>query len=123
MQGQKGDAGPAGPKGEAGPAGAKGAAGPEGPAGAKGETGAAGAIGPKGETGEQGPKGERGSAAIRVVVADAAGHFARCDDHEVMVGAWCEGSYEASPLQVPEPNTAWCGPQSDVRASISCLKK
>ena len=132
LQGQKGDPGPAGPQGEVGApgpegpkgeTGAKGEPGPQGAAGPKGETGVAGPAGPKGEKGDQGSKGDPGSANIRVVVAEDPGIFAKCNDDETMIGAWCQGSYQASPLQVPAPNKAWCGSGNDARAAVSCLKK
>ena len=119
LQGSKGDPGPAGEKGEAGPAGPKGDTGPKGDAGPKGDTGPKGKAGAPGPAG---PKGEPGEANIRVVVAEEAGHFAKCEDDEVMIGAWCQGSYDGS-IQVPEPNQAWCGSESEALAAVSCLKK
>jgi hypothetical protein len=124
-RGAKGEAGPAGPQGDAGPAGPKGDQGPPGVAGP------AGPAGPKGDPGPAGPKGEKGGAggsglAVRIVQSeDTTGGKVGCGDAEIMIGAWCTGSFDSYPLKVgPGPNEAACNgaTASNVRTIIVCAK-
>ena len=130
--GPEGPAGPAGPQGSEGPAGEQGPVGPAGPQGPAGEPGpagenATGEQGPPGETGAQGepgPQGEAGppgpagdSAAAAAGVASAApairvvsdgGNAAQCEADEVMISAYCSGTFTDYPLNVTA-NGADCG--------------
>jgi hypothetical protein len=97
-----GEAGPQGPQGEPGPAGAK------------------------GEKGDKGDKGDAGAAIRLVQGEDLAGGSARCDETEIMIGAWCTGSFDTYPLKVgPGPNEAACNGAiaSNVRTTIVCAKQ
>ena len=127
--GPKGDAGPAGPQGDAGSPGPKGEAGPPGP---KGDLGEPGASGLQGEAGPPGPKGDKGDpgtpgGTIRVVQgSEASSKSARCDEAEVMIGAWCTGTYDIYPLKIgPGPNEASCDAPGNatVRVAIVCAKQ
>ena len=148
LQGPKGDPGPAGPQGEAGaagpigPAGPQGEAGPQGSAGPQGEPGPQGPIGPAGHQGEPGtsgppgppgPRGEKGdkgdkgdpsSAAIRVLAPVGSGQSSSCDAGEVMVSAWCVGTYQSYPLRMGQ-NEASCAAaeDADVQVVVVCAKQ
>jgi collagen triple helix repeat protein len=131
-QGEPGAQGPAGPQGDAGPAGPKGAQGepgqqgPVGPAGPQGEPGPTGAPGPMGEKGDPGDKGDPGSAGIRVLEPVGGGATSSCDTGEVMIGAWCTGTYNAYPLRAgPGANEASCtaAENADIKVVIVCAKQ
>ena len=144
-QGPKGDPGPAGPQGEAGaagpvgPAGPQGEAGPQGSAGPQGEPGPQGPIGPAGHQGEPGtsgppgPRGEKGDkgdkadpsgAAIRVLAPVGSGQSSSCDAGEIMVSAWCIGTYQSYPLRMGQ-NEASCAAaeDADVQVVVVCAKQ
>jgi len=102
--------------------------GEKGDAGEKGEPGAAGppgAAGSKGDKGDKGDKGESGApgTALRVVAPQSS--TATCEADEVMISAYCSGSFNAYPL-VPLANGARCGnnPNSTtLRVTIVCAKR
>jgi Collagen triple helix repeat (20 copies) len=144
-QGPKGDPGPAGPQGEAGaagpigPTGPQGEAGPQGsagpqgepgpqgpigPAGHQGEPGTSGAPGPRGEKGDKGDKGDPSSASIRVLAPVGSGQSSSCDAGEVMVSAWCIGTYQSYPLRMGQ-NEASCAAaeDTDVQVVVVCAKQ
>ncbi|MGH6736626.1 MAG: hypothetical protein ACRECX_11185 [Methyloceanibacter sp.] len=138
-QGEPGPTGPqgeTGPRGPAGPAGPQGEAGPEGPTGPQGETGPQGPAGPQGERGDPGPKGETGArgpqgdpgvpgtSGIRMLEPVGGGKRASCAAGEIMIGAYCIGTYVSYPLQVGN-NEAWCsaGAGSDVKVVVICGKQ
>jgi Collagen triple helix repeat (20 copies) len=145
LQGPKGDPGPAGPQGEAGaagpigPAGPQGEAGPQGsagpqgepgpqgpigPAGHQGEPGTSGPPGPKGEKGDKGDKGDPSSAAIRVLAPVGSGQSSSCDAGEVMVSAWCIGTYESYPLRMGQNEASCAGAEdADVQVVVVCAKQ
>jgi hypothetical protein len=92
------------PKGEKSDAGEKGEPGPAGPPGAKGEAGTPGTT-------------------LRVVSPQSS--TASCDADEVMISAYCTGTFNAYPL-VPLANGARCGnnPNSTtLRVTIVCAKR
>jgi hypothetical protein len=147
LQGPKGDPGPTGPQGEAGP-------GPVGPAGLQGEVGLQGPAGPQGEAGPPGPKGPQGEAGPALKASlDLLDPWARrvrkvigvipevrsalwhprerlprrrhANPDEVMIGAWCTGTYDIYPLRVgPGPHEASCDVTrgTDIRVVIVCAK-
>ena len=144
-QGPKGDPGPAGPQGEAGaagpvgPAGPQGEAGPQGsaapqgepgpqgpigPAGHQGEPGTSGPPGPRGEKGDKGDKADPSGAAIRVLAPVGSGQSSSCDAGEIMVSAWCIGTYQSYPLRMGQ-NEASCAAaeDADVQVVVVCAKQ
>ena len=92
------------PKGEKGDAGEKGEPGPAGPPGAKGEAGTPGTT-------------------LRVVSPQSS--TASCEADEIMISAYCSGTFNAYPL-VALANGARCGnnPNSTtLRVTIVCAKR
>jgi Collagen triple helix repeat (20 copies) len=90
-----------------------------------GDKGAPGPAGPPGEKGEKGEKGDTGSpgTALRVVSPQAS--IASCETDEIMISAYCSGTFNAYPL-VPLANGARCGnnPNSTtLRVTIVCAKR
>jgi hypothetical protein len=128
-QGEVGPQGPAGPQGEAGPPGSKGPQGEAGPQGPIGPAGAQGEPGPPGPMGEKGGKGDRGDlgSSVHVVAPEGtAAEKASCESDEVMIGAWCTGTYDVYPLRVgPGPHEASCNVTrgTDIRVVIVCAKQ
>jgi Collagen triple helix repeat (20 copies) len=99
--------------------------GEKGDVGEKGEPGAAGPPGPAGSKGDKGDKGDPGApgTALRVVAPQSS--TATCESDEVMISAYCSGSFNAYPL-VPLANGARCGnnPNSTtLRVTIVCAKR
>jgi hypothetical protein len=99
--------------------------GEKGDAGEKGEPGSAGPPGPAGSKGDKGDKGDPGApgTALRVVAPQSS--TASCETDEVMISAFCSGSFNAYPL-VPLANGARCGnnPNSTtLRVTIVCAKR
>jgi hypothetical protein len=134
--GSTGPAGPAGPAGAEGPAGPAGPAGPEGPAGQEGPPGPAGAAGPAGPAGPEGPAGPPGPAgaagesAAAAPAASAAGirvvttgtHEAWCESGEVVISAYCTGSWDKYPLNMFSSG-AKCGySEGGANATVVCMK-
>jgi len=79
-----------------------------------------------GEKGEKGDKGNPGSASSIRVVAPEAGEKASCESGEVMIGAWCTGTYDVYPLRVgPGANEASCDVTrgTDIRVVIVCEQR
>ena len=96
--------------------------GEKGDIGEKGEPGPAGLPGEKGEKGEKGDTGTPGTA-LRVVSPQSS--IASCETHEIMISAYCSGTFNAYPL-VPLANGARCGnnPNSTtLRVTIVCAKR
>jgi Collagen triple helix repeat (20 copies) len=96
--------------------------GEKGDVGEKGEPGPAGPPGEKGETGEKGDTGTPGTA-LRVVSPRSS--IASCETDEIMISAYCSGTFNAYPL-VPLANGARCGnnPNSTtLRVTIVCAKR
>ena len=94
----------------------------EGDIGEKGEPGPAGPPGEKGEKGEKGDTGTPGTA-LRVVSPQSS--IASCETDEIMISAYCSGTFNAYPL-VPLANGARCGnnPNSTtLRVTIVCAKR
>jgi hypothetical protein len=76
--------------------------------------------------GEKGDKGDAGSAGIRVLEPVGSGGTASCDSGEVMIGAWCTGTYQSYPLRMgPGANEASCtaAENADVKVVIVCAKQ
>ena len=94
--------------------------------GVKEVKGEKGDIGEKGEPGPAGPpgeKGEKGETALRVVSPQSS--IASCETDEIMISAYCSGTFNAYPL-VPLANGARCGnnPNSTtLRVTIVCAKR
>jgi hypothetical protein len=94
----------------------------EGPRGEKGDVGEKGEPGAPGQTGAQGEPGPAGTA-LRVVAPQRS--TASCEDDEVMISAYCTGTWNNYPL-VPLSNGARCGnnPNSTtLRVTIVCAKR
>jgi hypothetical protein len=97
-------------------------AGQTGSPGAKGEKGEPGQAGPPGEKGEKGEPGAPGTT-LRVVAPQSS--TASCQADEIMISAFCSGTFNAYPL-VPLANGARCGnnPNSTtLRVTIICAKQ
>jgi hypothetical protein len=96
--------------------------------GVKEVKGEKGDVGEKGEPGPAGPPGEKGDTgapgtALRVVSPQSS--IASCETDEMMISAYCTGTFNAYPL-VPLPNGARCGnnPNSTtLRVTIVCAKR
>jgi hypothetical protein len=93
--------------------------------GEKGDPGQKGDPGEKGEPGPPGPKGDTGESGptFRVVAPQASS--ASCESNEVMISAYCTGTFNTYPL-VPQANGARCGnnPNSTtLRVTIVCAKR
>jgi Collagen triple helix repeat (20 copies) len=93
----------------------------EGDIGEKGEPGPAG---PPGEKGEKGEKGDTGTPGTTLRVVSPQLSIASCETDEIMISAYCSGTFNAYPL-VPLANGARCGQQSafDDAAQIVCVKR
>jgi len=81
------------------------AKGEKGDPGEKGEPGPAGAPGAPGAPGAKGDSGDAG-ATFRVVAPQSSS--ASCESNEVMISAYCTGTFNNYPL-VPLANGARCG--------------
>jgi hypothetical protein len=77
----------------------------EGDIGEKGEPGPAG---PPGEKGEKGEKGDTGTPGTTLRVVSPQLSIASCETDEIMISAYCSGTFNAYPL-VPLANGARCG--------------
>jgi hypothetical protein len=98
------------------------AKGEKGDPGEKGEPGPAGAPGAPGAPGAKGDSGDAG-ATFRVVAPQSSS--ASCESNEVMISAYCTGTFNNYPL-VPLANGARCGnnPNSTtLRVTIVCVKR
>ena len=95
---------------------------------AKGEAGEKGIPGEKGEPGPPGPPGPKGDpgtagTTLRIVAPQSAS--ASCEADEVLVNAYCTGTFNAYPL-VPLSNGARCGNNPNattMRVTIVCAKR
>jgi hypothetical protein len=93
--------------------------------GEKGDTGEKGEPGPAGPPGQAGEKGEPGAPGTTLRVVAAQRSSASCENDEVMISAYCTGTFNSYPL-VPLPNGARCGnnPNSTtLRVTIVCAKR
>ena len=98
------------------------AKGEKGDTGEKGEQGAQGAPG---ATGAPGAKGDPGAAGATFRVVAPQSSSASCETDEVMISAYCTGTFNNYPL-VPLANGARCGnnPNSTtLRVTIVCAKR
>jgi hypothetical protein len=84
-------------------------------------------AGPPGPPGPPGPKGDKGdagqaAASFRVVSPDAAS--ATCDAGEVLISAYCTGTWTNYPLK-PTANGASCGDagSTDAKVTIVCGRR
>jgi hypothetical protein len=94
----------------------------EAPTAAKGEKGD---PGEKGEQGAPGAKGDPGAAGATFRVVAPQSSSASCETDEVMISAYCTGTFNNYPL-VPLANGARCGnnPNSTTfRVTIVCAKR
>ena len=92
------------------------------PIAAKGEKGD---PGEKGEQGAPGAKGDPGAAGATFRVVAPQSSSASCETDEVMISAYCTGTFNNYPL-VPLANGARCGnnPNSTtLRVTIVCAKR
>ena len=92
------------------------------PIAAKGEKGD---TGEKGEQGAPGAKGDPGAAGATFRVVAPQSSSASCETDEVMISAYCTGTFNNYPL-VPLANGARCGnnPNSTtLRVTIVCAKR
>jgi len=99
--------------------------GEKGDVGEKGESGPAGPAGPQGAKGDKGDKGDLGTPGTTLRVVAAQSSSASCEADEVMISAYCSGTFNAYPL-VPLENGARCGnnPRSTtLRVTIVCAKR
>jgi hypothetical protein len=90
-----------------------------------GEKGEPGPAGPPGEKGEKGEKGDTGTPGTALRVVSPQSSIASCEADEIMVSAYCTGTFNAYPL-VPLANGARCGnnPNSTtLRVTIVCVKR
>jgi hypothetical protein len=91
----------------------------------KGEKGDSGEKGEPGPPGPAGPKGEAGAAGTTLRVVAPQATSASCEADEVMISAYCSGTFNTYPL-VPLANGARCGnnPASmTLRVTIVCAKR
>jgi hypothetical protein len=91
----------------------------------KGEKGESGLAGPPGEKGEKGEKGDSGTPGMSLRVVSSQSSTASCEADEIMISAYCTGTFNAYPL-VPLSNGARCGnnPNSTtLRVTIACAKR
>ena len=89
-----------------------------------GEKGEPGPAGPPGEKGEKGEKGDTGTPGTALRVVSPQSSIASCETDEIMISAYCSGTFNAYPL-VPLANGARCGnnPNSTtLRVTIVCAK-
>jgi hypothetical protein len=99
--------------------------GEKGDVGEKGEPGPVGPPGPAGPAGNKGDKGDPGPPGPTLRVVTPQSSTATCEADEVMISAYCSGSFNAYPL-VPLANGARCGnnPNSTtLRVTIVCAKR
>jgi hypothetical protein len=71
-------------------------------------------------------RGDAGSSVRVVAPEGTAAEKASCESDEVMIGAWCTGTYDVYPLRVgPGPHEASCDVTrgTDVRVVIVCAKQ
>jgi len=90
-----------------------------------GEKGEPGPAGPPGEKGEKGEKGDTGTPGTALRVVSPQSSIASCETDEIMISAYCIGTFNAYPL-VPLANGARCGnnPNSTtLRVTIVCAKR
>ena len=90
-----------------------------------GEKGEPGQAGPQGNKGDKGDKGDPGTPGTTFRVVAAQSSTASCEANEVMISAYCSGTFNAYPL-VPLENGARCGnnPRSTtLRVTIVCAKR
>jgi hypothetical protein len=90
-----------------------------------GEKGEPGPAGPPGEKGEKGEKGDTGTPGTALRVVSPQSSIASCETDEIMISAYCSGTFNAYPL-VPLANGARCGnnPNSTtLRVTIVCAKR
>ena len=93
--------------------------------GEKGDVGEKGEPGPAGPKGEKGEKGDTGTPGTALRVVSPQSSIASCDTDEIMISAYCSGTFNAYPL-VPLANGARCGnnPNSTTqRVTIVCAKR
>jgi hypothetical protein len=93
--------------------------------GEKGDVGEKGEAGPAGAQGAKGDKGDPGTPGTTLRVVAAQSSTASCEADEVMISAYCSGTFNAYPL-VPLENGARCGnnPRSTtLRVTIVCAKR
>jgi hypothetical protein len=99
--------------------------GEKGDVGEKGEPGPVGPPGPAGPAGNKGDKGDPGPPGPTLRVVTPQSSTATCEADEVMISAYCSGTFNAYPL-VPLANGARCGnnPNSTtLRVTIVCAKR
>ena len=93
--------------------------------GEKGDVGEKGEAGPAGAQGAKGDKGDPGTPGTTLRVVAAQSSTASCEADEVMISAYCSGTFNTYPL-VPLENGARCGnnPRSTtLRVTIVCAKR
>ena len=93
--------------------------------GEPGQPGLAGGKGDKGEKGEKGDKGDSGTPGTTLRVVSPQSSTASCEADEIMISAYCTGTFNAYPL-APLSNGARCGnnPNSTtLRVTIVCAKR
>jgi hypothetical protein len=93
--------------------------------GEKGDPGEKGEPGPAGAPGAPGAKGDSGDAGATFRVVAPQSSSASCESNEVMISAYCTGTFNNYPL-VPLANGARCGnnPNSTtLRVTIICAKR
>jgi hypothetical protein len=86
---------------------------------------AKGEKGEKGEPGADGPPGPKGDPGTTLRVVAPQSSVASCQTDEIMISAYCTGTFNAYPL-VPLTNGARCGanPNSTtLRVTIVCAKR
>ena len=91
----------------------------------KGEKGDAGEKGEPGQAGPPGAKGESGTPGTTLRVVSPQSSTASCEADELMISAYCTGTFNAYPL-VALANGARCGnnPNSTtLRVTIVCAKR
>ena len=91
----------------------------------KGEKGDVGEKGEPGQAGPSGQKGEPGTPGTTLRVVSPQSSTASCETDEIMISAYCTGTFNAYPL-VPLANGARCGnnPNSTtLRVTVVCAKR
>jgi len=63
-----------------------------------GEKGEPGPAGPPGEKGEKGEKGDTGATGTALRVVSPQSSIASCDGDEIMISAYCSGTFNSYPL-------------------------
>jgi hypothetical protein len=74
----------------------------------RGDIGEKGEPGPAGPPGEKGEKGDTGAPGTTLRVVSPQSSTASCEANEIMISAYCTGTFNAYPL-VPLANGARCG--------------